>query len=83
MTSFVDGHPYTDFQQHLLLDTIGVNVGNQHQTHTAAALSVDTIYEAFKDEVTRHRTPNPVTGRDKHIHLTMDKFTVAGAHAKP
>ena len=31
--------------------------------------------------MTRHiRTPNAVTGRDTHIHLAMDKFTVAGVH---
>ena len=47
--------------------------------HSAAAQSVDVIYDVFKDEVVRHiRTPNPVTGRDRHVHLTMHKFTVAG-----
>ena len=79
-SDIIRGHAYSDFEhQHLLLDTIGVNVGNQHQTHTAAAQCVDVIYETFRDEVTRHiMTPNTVTGRDRHIHLTMDKFTVAG-----
>ena len=70
-------HSYEDHaQEHLLLNTLGFDVGNQHQTGRAAAQAVDTIYEVFTDEVARHLdTPNPATGRRRHIHLSLDKFT--------
>ena len=74
------GHSYADHShQHLLLDTLGCNVGNQHHTGRAAAQTVDVIYDTFRDEVSRHlKTPNPATGRPRHIHLSMDKFTEGG-----
>ena len=74
------GHSYADHShQHLLLDTLGCDIGNQHQTGQAAAQTVDKIYDTFRGEVSRHlKTPNPVTGRPRHIHLTMDKFTEGG-----
>ena len=70
-------HSYEDHaQEHLLLNTLGFDLGNQHQTGAAAAQAVDTIYETFTDEVARHlATPNPATGRRRHIHLSLDKFT--------
>ena len=73
-------HSYADHShQHLLLDSLGINIGNQHQTGRGAAQSVDVIYDTFRDEVSRHlKTPNPATGRPRHIHLTMDKFTEGG-----
>ena len=76
----VRGHSYADnSHQHLLLDTLGCNTGNQHQTGRAAAQTVDIIYDTFRDEVTRHlKTPNPATGRPRHIHLSMNKFTEGG-----
>ena len=77
--SVLRNHSYADHEhQHVLLDTLGFDVGNAHQGKTSAANIVDSTYEVFSEEVSRHiKTKNPVTGKPPHLHVTMDKFAEA------
>ena len=78
-SSVLRNHSYADHeQQHVLLDQLGLDVDNAHQGKTSAGNIVDSTYEVFSEEVSRHiKTKNPVTGKPRHLHVSMDKFTEA------
>ena len=72
-------HSYADHEhQHVLLNVLGFDVGSAHQGKSSAGNIVDSTYEVFLEEVSRHvKTKNPVIGKQRHLHVSMYKFTEA------